>query len=458
MDTQYESCDPADPNKTGWGPGGCDASCKPITTQTPQCSSTITGTLSAPISATTPGLCAVGTVSGFTATPGANGTINYQWNCNIGGVVVSPAPTPVSCTANYRPQADLTIKKYIGTNDAQPNAPVTQSTNATFDYVLRVQNVSSLTATGLTTVKDVLPAGVTQNGTPSGANWTCSYAGNTLTCTTTQEIAAGAYFSNITVPVKVTAGANSTVRNDATVHNPNELNTCYTDNRMPTGAEQSCEKDPNNTDPAVFTIGGGGGGGYTFYVPKCISPTQNTCSTIVYTTKADCIAANGGVDRCYQELATCQANINNVDRSPAYCNPGPGGGGGGTGGGYSPYCGDGILQPGEECDAGPNGSAWCGAPNTANACKIKGISTTPGDNPITDIWMTIPALSNARLGYTWLDGETGKIRFQDNRMVIGKNTKVFTLADTVGFGLKTEYQGRIPLQLESNKRFCINSS
>ena len=277
LDTQYESCDPADPNKTGWGPGGCDASCKPITTQTPQCSSTITGTLSAPISATTPGLCAVGTVSGFTATPGANGTINYQWNCNIDGVGVSPAPTPVSCTANYRPQADLTIKKYIGTNDAQPHAPVTLSTNATFDYVLRVQNVSSLTETGLTTVKDVLPAGVTQNGTPSGANWTCSYAGNTLTCTTTQEIAAGAYFSDITVPVKVTAGANSTVRNDATVHNPNELNTCYTDNRMPTGAEQSCEKDPNNTDPAVFTIGGGGGGGgYTFYVPKCISH-NNTC-------------------------------------------------------------------------------------------------------------------------------------------------------------------------------------
>jgi len=86
-----------------------------------------------------------------------------------------------------------------------------------------------------------------------------------------------------------------------------------------------------------------------------------------------------------------------------------------------------------------------------------GISTTPGDNPITDIWMTIPALSNARLGYSWLDAETGKIRFNDNRMVIGKNTNVFTLADTVGFGLKTEFQGRIPLQIESNKRFCINA-
>jgi len=79
-----------------------------------------------------------------------------------------------------------------------------------------------------------------------------------LTCTTSQEVAGGAYFSDITVPVKVTAGSNTTVRNDASVHNPNEKNPCYNDNHMPTGAEQSCEKDPKNTDPAVFVTSGGG--------------------------------------------------------------------------------------------------------------------------------------------------------------------------------------------------------
>jgi hypothetical protein len=70
--------------------------------------------------------------------------------------------------------------------------------------------------------------------------------------------------------------------------------------------------------------------------------------------------------------------------------------------------------------------------------------------------MTIPALSNMRLGYSWLDGEIGKIRFEDNRMVIGANTSAFTLADTVGFGIKTQY--KIPLTVEADKSICLASS
>lgn len=36
LDRDYgEQCDPKDPNKTGWGNGGCDNSCKPITIVVP---------------------------------------------------------------------------------------------------------------------------------------------------------------------------------------------------------------------------------------------------------------------------------------------------------------------------------------------------------------------------------------------------------------------------------------
>ena len=70
--------------------------------------------------------------------------------------------------------------------------------------------------------------------------------------------------------------------------------------------------------------------------------------------------------------------------------------------------------------------------------------------------MTIPVLSNARLGYSWLDGVPGKIRFEDNRMVLGTDTRAFTLADRVGFGVKSQY--RIPLIIEANKLFCLASS
>lgn len=40
-----EQCDPKDPKKEGWGNGGCDTSCKPITTvvEQPKCNSQYNG-------------------------------------------------------------------------------------------------------------------------------------------------------------------------------------------------------------------------------------------------------------------------------------------------------------------------------------------------------------------------------------------------------------------------------
>lgn len=40
-------------------------------------------------------------------------------------------------------------------------------------------------------------------------------------------------------------------------------------------------------------------------------------------------------------------------------------------------------------------------------------------------------------------------------MVLGMNTRAFTLADTVGFGLKTQY--KIPLSIEADKDICLAS-
>lgn len=182
----------------------------------------------------------------------------------------TPDPEPCQPTnPNYNPTTgkcdpatvivgglDLAIKKYIETNDAQPGSPVSKNTNEGLNYIIRVQNVSSVTATGTTTVRDTLPVGVTASGAATGTNWTCGYSGTTLTCTTLQQVGSGAYFTDITVPVKVTAGANTTVINYAIVHNPNETNPCYADNRMPGGNETACEKDSKNIDPAVLVVPG----------------------------------------------------------------------------------------------------------------------------------------------------------------------------------------------------------
>lgn len=70
--------------------------------------------------------------------------------------------------------------------------------------------------------------------------------------------------------------------------------------------------------------------------------------------------------------------------------------------------------------------------------------------------MTIPTFAGTNhLGYSWLDGMPGRIAFQDNRMVLGQGTKAFTLADTVGFGIKTQYT--IPLIIPASKRICLKS-
>ena len=106
------------------------------------------------------------------------------------------------------------------------------------------------------------------------------------------------------------------------------------------------------------------------------------------------------------------------------------------------------MQVGEECDV--VGAPWCSA-----SCKIN-LSTNPGANPITDLWMTIPVLAGTqRLGYTWLDGTPGKVAFSDNRMVLGVGTKAFSLAETVGFGIRTQY--RVPLMIEADRKICIKS-
>jgi hypothetical protein len=72
------------------------------------------------------------------------------------------------------------------------------------------------------------------------------------------------------------------------------------------------------------------------------------------------------------------------------------------------------------------------------------------------MWMTIPSLSKkARVGYTWLDGIPGKIPFYANAMVFWSWTRAFTIADTVGYGVKTNL--KIPIVIRADKDMCLAS-
>lgn len=163
------------------------------------------------------------------------------------------------------PSFDLSVKKYVNTdaNDAQDAAhALSTTTNASINYIIRVKNNGVDSSTGITTMKDKLPTGVTASGSATGTGWSCSYSGAFLTCISSQVVASGSSYPDITVPVKVTLGAGTSATNYAVVYNPYELNPC-TLGSTPTGNETSCDKDPANIDPAVISVPGGttGGGG-----------------------------------------------------------------------------------------------------------------------------------------------------------------------------------------------------
>ncbi len=158
---------------------------------------------------------------------------------------------------------DLSLKKYIGTNDAQTAAlGVSTTTNAPLNYIIRVTNSGPVSSSGTTTVQDILPVGVAIDGTASGSSWSCSISGVTIKCTSSLVVASGSSYPDITVPFRVTATTGQTVTNIAAVDNPLEVNRCMADgSALPATAGGTCTRDVNNSDPAVLYIPGGGGGG-----------------------------------------------------------------------------------------------------------------------------------------------------------------------------------------------------
>jgi uncharacterized repeat protein (TIGR01451 family) len=124
-------------------------------------------------------------------------------------VTLSTSNAPNNDFGDLLPTADLSIVK-----TANPS-PV--HTNSALTYTLTVANAGPVTADGVSVV-DTLPAGVTFVSA-SGAGWTVSHAGSTVTASMS-SMAVGAS-SDLTITVKSSATAGS-ITNTATVtsHTP----------------------------------------------------------------------------------------------------------------------------------------------------------------------------------------------------------------------------------------------
>ena len=226
----------SNPNDTSSTPGDNTDPGVIIVFPTPICSATLSGSISSQISASTPGLCTVGTMTGFTSaassvTPGIN-NFSYNWSCQSGQLQT------VSCSANTSTSSGfaLSLKKYVNNADAQPGTPVVMQTNDGFNYIIRVTNNGPIATSGLTAVTDTLPVGVVQSGTVSAGSWACISTGATISCTVSAAIAANANFPDIIIPVRVTA-TSGTISNVAIVNN---------------GGDST---PGDNTDPADIIIG-----------------------------------------------------------------------------------------------------------------------------------------------------------------------------------------------------------
>jgi uncharacterized repeat protein (TIGR01451 family) len=110
---------------------------------------------------------------------------------------------------------DLTITK---------TSPVTFALGSNGSYTLTVNNIGAKVTSGIITVTDTLPAGLTfVSGT--GTGWTaCTASGQVVTCTraAANTIAANSSAPAITLTVSVIAAAAPSVSNTASVSDPNE--------------------------------------------------------------------------------------------------------------------------------------------------------------------------------------------------------------------------------------------
>ncbi|MEU8434672.1 hypothetical protein AB0F18_17450 [Streptomyces sp. NPDC029216] len=114
-------------------------------------------------------------------------------------------------------------------------------------YAIDVANAANAgPTTGTVTVTDTLPAGVTPTAA-SGTGWNCGISGQTVTCTRTDALAAGASYPTITVTTNVTTSAPCTFTNTASVSGG--------------GSPNASDNDPTTVTGGTCSGGNGGNGG-----------------------------------------------------------------------------------------------------------------------------------------------------------------------------------------------------
>ncbi|RUR78747.1 beta strand repeat-containing protein [Chlorogloeopsis fritschii PCC 9212] len=159
-----------------------------------------------------------------------NATTGTRTNtAQVTGTNVFPATAPTAAggetnTANNTSSVNINIT-------GVPDLTISKTDSGSFtqggtgSYTLTVTNSGSAATNGQITVTDTLPTGITPNFTSptTFSGWSCSYTGQTVTCTNSTVInAAGT--SSLTLPVNISTTAASSVTNNAIAFGGGESN------------------------------------------------------------------------------------------------------------------------------------------------------------------------------------------------------------------------------------------
>ena len=226
-----------------------------------------------------------------TATVSGGGDTNAANNAASDNTTITGAPTA----------PDLSITKTHSGNFTQGQIGAT--------YTITVTNSGTGPTSGMVTVVDTLPAGLTATAM-TGTGWTCTLA--TLTCTRSDVLAAAGSYPVITVTVNVAANAGASVSNTATVSgggDTNAANNAASDNTTIIATLLPADLSITKTHLGNFTQGQVGAT-YTIAVTNSgTGPTSGTV-TVVDALPAGlaAIALSGSGWSCDVPTLTCTRN------------------------------------------------------------------------------------------------------------------------------------------------------
>lgn len=186
---------------------------------------------------------------------------------------------------NSRPQGKSTCDAGAFETDGIADLSITKSHADPFKqgdsgdtYTITVTNSGNDSASGMVSVVDALPAGLTATGI-AGIGWSCTLG--TLTCTRSDALAASSSYAPITLTVDVSSIAPATVTNTATVSGGGEANTANNSVDDPTNITPLADLTIAKTHSDPFTQGDTGDT-YTITVSNAagVGSTAGTVSVV----------------------------------------------------------------------------------------------------------------------------------------------------------------------------------